>query len=109
MPGADSAILISKNGNSEGIQTNSGQQLVITNRTDSTVLAEIKNPGFKKGICGWNFIAAAGPNTITVQWYMDFHLRWYPWEKFSSLLLEKRYGPMMEQGLARLKNYFEVR
>jgi hypothetical protein len=34
---------------------------------------------------------------------MDFKLRWYPWEKFSSLLLEKRYGPVMEQGLAKLK------
>jgi len=38
---------------------------------------------------------------------MDFHLKWYPWEKFSSMLLENRYGPMMEQGLAKLKKVVE--
>jgi hypothetical protein len=38
---------------------------------------------------------------------MDFHLRWYPWEKFASLLLEKSYGPRMEQGLATLKRLVE--
>jgi hypothetical protein len=38
---------------------------------------------------------------------MDFRLRWYPWEKFSSLLLEKRYGPMLENGLDNLKKLME--
>ena len=47
------------------------------------------------------------PGTTTVQWYMDVHLRWYPWEKFSSIMLEKRYGPFMEKGLGSLKSYVE--
>lgn len=52
----------------------------------------------------FNIIEPGLPNTVTVQWYMDFDLGWLPWKKFSGLLLEKRYGPMMEQGLERLKN-----
>jgi len=52
---------------------------------------------------GFNIIETGIPNTITVQWYMDFHLGWLPWKKFSGLLLEKRYGPIMESGLERLK------
>jgi hypothetical protein len=39
----------------------------------------------------------------TVQWYFDFHLRWYPWEKLASLLLEKVYGTRMAQSLERLR------
>jgi hypothetical protein len=38
---------------------------------------------------------------------MDFRLRWYPWEKFSSLLFEKQYGTQMEAGLESLKQLAE--
>jgi len=76
---------------------------VITAITDSSVTAGSTMTNGRKGITGWNVYAAAIPNTVTVQWYMDFRLRWYPWEKFSSLLLEKRYGPVMERGLEKLK------
>jgi len=51
----------------------------------------------------FNILESGLPNTVTVQWYMDFHLGWLPWKKFSGLLLEKRYGPMMETGLDKLK------
>jgi hypothetical protein len=90
-PGADSAEVLP----------------VIISVTDTTVLASSTIVKGRKGISGWNVFQAAIPNTVTVQWYMDFHLRWYPWEKFGSLLLEKRYGPMMERGLQRLKAELE--
>lgn len=47
------------------------------------------------------------PGIITVQWYFDFHFKWYPWEKFTSLLYEKQLGPIMEQSLTDLKQYAE--
>ena len=74
----------------------------ITTITDSTVIAKQS-----RAESGWNLYDAGIPGTLTVQWYMDFHLRWYPWEKFSSLLLEKRYGPIMEKGLDNLKKLLE--
>lgn len=74
----------------------------ITTITDSTVIAKQS-----RAESGWNLYDAGIPGTLTVQWYMDFHLRWYPWEKFSSLLLEKRYGPIMEKGLDNLKKQLE--
>ena len=46
-------------------------------------------------------------DSVTLQWYMDFHLRWYPWQKFSSLFFESTYGRMMEQGLNNLKKKAE--
>jgi len=86
-PGADSAQVLPE----------------ITAITDSSVKASSILENGRRGITGWNVYEAAVPNTVTVQWYMDFKLRWYPWEKFSSLLLEKRYGPVMEKGLENLK------
>jgi hypothetical protein len=76
---------------------------VITAVSDSTVICDAD----KRNIMGWNLYPANTPNMVTVQWYMDFKLRWYPWEKFSSMLLEGRYGPMMEKGLSSLKKWME--
>ena len=106
-PGADSAELIIQDGVAKGITTKNSQQLILSAVSDSTILAITSNPGFKDGESGWNFLSTSIPDIITIQWYMDFHLHWYPWEKFSSLLLEKRYGPMLEIGLGNLKKLIE--
>jgi Polyketide cyclase / dehydrase and lipid transport len=91
----------------KGIGTDSLQALMITGSTDSTVTAANVGPLAKKGGSGWNIYPGGIPNTVTVQWYMDFQLKWYPWEKFSSLLLEGRYGSFMEKGLENLKQNSE--
>ncbi|HMK26667.1 MAG TPA: hypothetical protein VK483_11625 [Chitinophagaceae bacterium] len=89
---------------------------IIINRPKSdgdSVIAATVNKGQLGNDITWNCISYPDSNMnertelVTLQWYMDFHLRWYPWEKFSSLLLEKRYGAMMEQGLTRLKARLE--
>lgn len=99
-PGADSGKLI-KN----GIRTNDGKELMIAGQTDSSINL-VSNSG-KTSKSGWNIFPGGTPDTYTVQWYTDIHLRWYPWEKFSGLLMEKRYGPMMEKGLDNLKALLE--
>ncbi len=86
-PGADSALVLP----------------VVTAFTDSSVSAETYLENGRKGMTGWIVYEASLPYSVTVQWFMDFRLRWYPWEKFSGLLLEKRYGPVMERGLERMK------
>lgn len=106
-PGGDSATSFMEGGTVKGIIINTKQSLVISETTDSSVLAIYTGPDAKNGRSGWNIIQTNSADLVTIQWYMDFHLRWYPWEKFSSLLLEKRYGPMMEQGLDRLKKLLE--
>ena len=47
------------------------------------------------------------PDIVTVQWYFDFHFKWYPWEKFTSLLYDKQLGPVMEESLTNLKHLAE--
>lgn len=106
-PGADTASFYEVGGQVKGISTGKEQALIVAEANDSTVKTAMVGPGSKKGESGWNLFEGRTPNTVTVQWYMDIHLRWYPWEKFSSLLLEKRYGPMMEKGLDKLKILLE--
>ncbi len=107
-PGADTLELLLTDGKAHGLLLDNLEGIItITNISDSSVVAATAGPGIREAITGWNIFPGRMPNSFTVQWYMDFHLRWYPWEKFSSLLLEKRYGAMMEQGLNNLKTLLE--
>jgi hypothetical protein len=42
-----------------------------------------------------------------VQWYFDFELQWYPWEKFGSITFDKQFGFPMETSLNNLKKLIE--
>lgn len=108
-PGLDTAALYYEQGVPKGVITNrqSNAFILITEATGKEVVTEFKGFRNKQVVSGWNLIPAADSATVTVQWYMDFSLRWYPWEKFSSLVLEKNYRPVMEQGLANLKKQVE--
>ena len=75
--------------------------------TDSKVEMELSKAGKNALVNGWEVYTHGSSEDITLQWYMDFRLRWYPWEKFGSLFYESSYGAMMEQGLMNLKNLAE--
>jgi len=47
------------------------------------------------------------PDSLTVQWYFDFHFKWYPWEKFGGLVYDKKLGTVMEESLNGLKRFVE--
>ena len=85
-------------------QNNQQQQAAITFNVinDSLIIATMSSPGKNNLINGWQFYPGRD-NTITLQWYLDFNLRWYPWEKFGSLFYESTYGRMIEQGLSNIK------
>ena len=100
---ADSNVLFGKNGIVAQLFTDD-----IT--TESTMEYVVKNgtfPDHKVRRAGWDFHQSSAPGKLSVQCYMDFKLKWYPWEKFTGLLLEKRYGPMIEQALEKLKTSTE--
>lgn len=44
---------------------------------------------------------------LVLQWYFDVKLRWYPWEKFGSIVFDKQLGPPMEKSLSNLKKLLE--
>jgi len=110
-PGTDSIQFLYINGEIKGIASDPGSSrgLMITGKNDTAVKASNVGPGSKPIAMGWNVLPGDGPDAVTLQWHMDFTLRWYPWEKFASLLFEKRYGLQMEQGLNNLKSLLETK
>jgi hypothetical protein len=55
----------------------------------------------------FNFFTSDSSSTITVQWQFTQKVKWYPWEKFASIVSDKALGPYMEQSLDNLKKYAE--
>jgi hypothetical protein len=75
--------------------------------TADEVVMELQQGNKKPVINGWKIHGNAGADSLTLQWYMDFHLKWYPWQKFGSLFYENTYGVMMQQGLDNIKSRVE--
>lgn len=53
-------------------------------------------------------LTAAGTDRTVLQWYFDFKVKWYPWEKFGSIIFDKQMGPGMEQSLNNLRKRVEL-
>jgi hypothetical protein len=93
--------------NQDGSLSVKGTLIRMVEKKPGEVLTEIKKGKGQSVKTGLKIIPHAGSGSLTLQWYMDFRLRWYPWEKFKSLFYENIYGVQMEQGLDNLKNLIE--
>jgi hypothetical protein len=72
-------------------------------KTDSTVLFQTQYNAQTPITSGWQVYHFPQADSLTLQWYMDFDLKWYPWQKFGSLFYEKTYGTIMQQGLENIR------
>ncbi len=109
-PGLDSAKLIYEQGvlNGAMIGQESTASLIINKRDSNEVNAQFITKKMRPVLNVWRILEAPSKDSVVLQWYMDFHLRWYPWEKFSSLVLEGSYGSKMEQGLSNLRKLLQT-
>ena len=55
----------------------------------------------------FNFVEQAGSDYITLQWKFVQKVKWYPWEKFASIVSDKILGQFMEASLDNLKRLAE--
>lgn len=78
-------------------------QKKLLEQTDTTYVMQWQQPGRQPVVSGFQLYGKPAADSLTLQWYMDFRLGWYPWQKFSSLFYENTYGVFMEKGLASLK------
>jgi hypothetical protein len=46
-------------------------------------------------------------DSLSIQYWFDFHFRWYPWEKLGFFVYDRQWGPVMEESLDSLKRYLE--
>jgi hypothetical protein len=78
--------------------------IVSKSQNDSELVMHLQQQDKPEVINGWKIYHHALTDSLTLQWYMDFHLKWYPWKKLGSLFYENTYGVMMEKGLDNIKN-----
>jgi hypothetical protein len=103
--GRDLLVLDSSNGRTTKIRLNNTVIRLNPQQADE-ITADLEK-GKRHNKMGWKVISYTQGDFVTVQWYMDIHLKWYPWQKFASLLFEKMYNPQMEKGLQDLKARLE--
>ena len=81
-----------------------GTSVNFTSVEKNKLIAEFKSQKSKTISATWQVIPYQHTDSITLHWIMQFKLKWYPWEKFGSLLYEKAYGTQMERGLNNLRD-----
>ncbi|MFT4092826.1 MAG: hypothetical protein QM640_04240 [Niabella sp.] len=82
--------------------TANGVTLQVKQASDSVVIVEMQK-GDRPVTATWQINKDNRNDSLALQNVMETHLKWYPWEKFSSLLLDKSYGDRMLLGLHNLK------
>jgi len=102
-PGADSLPLVKRAGQPTGIQMANGGVICLRSVTDTLITLEGLQAASIDGDMGFRLLRQNPKDPVTLQWYIEFRLDGYPWERFSSLLLENKFGPLMEQGLKRVQ------
>jgi hypothetical protein len=74
----------------------------ITSLTDTTVVSIWKNSSSADQVSTIRLISDSSKKNTIVQWQFVQEVKWYPWEKFSGLFIEKVTGASYEYGLANL-------
>jgi hypothetical protein len=85
----------------------SSEQLTVMRQAQvgDTLLTDWKQQNARVLNSGFTWTAAG--DQLVMQWYFDIKLRWYPWEKFGSIVFDKQLGPPMEKSLGNLKKLLE--
>lgn len=93
----------------------SGQGAVLSmNKTTVTIIGSTKDKiesfwqsGSKSLKGEFNIFKNDNSSLVTVQWHFSQHVKWYPWEKFASIVTDKVMSPVMEKSLDNLKKLVE--
>ncbi len=85
-----------------------GNTSIIITKVDSSSITSIWQ--VKKGdkMPGYFSLSRNNENGVTtLQFNFVRNIRWYPWEKFSSIVTDKVLGPFTEQNLENIKQLVE--
>ncbi|MFM6925045.1 MAG: hypothetical protein ACKOU7_06050 [Ferruginibacter sp.] len=79
----------------------------ITGKKNNTVFALLKRQGENDVQNTISVLPLADSNQVQAEWNVLIKLKWYPWEKFYGIFIEKISGQGYEDALNSLKNYVE--
>ena len=79
----------------------------ITSKNNNSIAAVLKRSGENDVQNTISILALADSNQVQAEWNVLIKLKWYPWEKFYGIFIEKISGQGYEDALNSLKNYVE--
>ena len=82
------------------------QQVSITKATNNMIETVWKNNSGKR-ISVFQLASDTIANETNLNWYFEQKVKWYPWERLSTLANDKILGPFMENSLDKLKEVAE--
>ena len=94
----------------EGIDSSTMQQkqtIQIISVSDTLIVANWKTAEANY-TTKFRFIYNPGQAVTIVQWQFEQEVKWYPWERLSSLMNDKILGTLMEKNLAKLQLLVEA-
>ncbi|MFM6969346.1 MAG: hypothetical protein ACKOWZ_03000 [Sediminibacterium sp.] len=94
----------------EGIDSSAMQQkqtIQIISVSDTLIVANWKTAEANY-TTKFRFIYNPGQAVTIVQWQFEQEVKWYPWERLSSLMNDKILGTLMEKNLAKLQLLVEA-
>jgi hypothetical protein len=77
--------------------------VTITKVSDSSVTSVWVGRNGNQQSCNINLFGDSTRIQTVVQWEFQQQLKWYPWERFASMMNDKILGTMMEKNLNNLK------
>ena len=82
-------------------------KLVITAQTDNEITIALQREGENEVTNTISILPLQNNNNVQVEWKALTKLKWYPWEKFYGIFIEKVTGQGYEDALNSLKEYIE--
>lgn len=78
-------------------------RLKLMSRTDTLLMLQLETPDDKPIDIALGIHLVPDSKMVQVDWDATHRLRWYPWEKFAGIFLDKLAGPGYESALQHLK------
>ena len=95
------------NASVQWITANKINKLLITEASPKIIKALLIRPGEKNVENTISIVSIQDASGLQVEWRVLTRLKWYPWEKFGGIFIDKITGPGYETALNNLKDYIE--
>lgn len=86
---------------------NKKNKMLITDVKNNTVTAILSRKGENDVLNTIRILPLTDSNQVQTEWSVLIKLKWYPWEKFYGIFIEKVSGQGYEDALNSLKRYAE--
>jgi hypothetical protein len=103
----DSANIRFSGNNAEWVSGNRKNIFSITKKTTSGISATLAREGENDVLNTIRILPLNDSNQVQAEWNVLIKLKWYPWEKFYGIFIEKITGQGYEEALNGLKEYCE--